>query len=183
MVWRPLNFSPLQLSLLVVRAGWLPLLALVCLLLAVGVHFALVPQLRQGTETSRQALTNVRVQHLESDTSSEFAARYADFRARLAPPKDRGDLLKSLFKIAADASVTLAQADYRLQPDADCACQQLQITLPIKGTYLQVRAFVEAALASIPALALDEIAFRRETVKNPNVEARLRLSLYLREEN
>lgn len=183
MVRRPLIISPLQLSLLATRAGWLPLLALLCLLLAAGAHFVLVPQLQQRIETSQQALTNVRIQHLEADTSSELAARHADFRARLASPKDRGDLLKSLFKLAADANVTLVQADYRLQPDADCACQQLQITLPVKGTYVQVRTFVEAALANIPALALDEIAFRRETVKNPNVEARLRLSLYLREEN
>lgn len=180
MVRRTLNVIALQIGLLLIRAGWLPVMAVACLTAAAMLHFVAVPHVETRTTASQRQLAELQAGHESSAPSQVLAARYADIRAQLASSEDRGDLLKSLFKIAAENGVTLAQADYRVQSDPECACQRLQITLPVRGTYPRVRAFIDAALAAMSALSLDEISLRRESVKSPNVEAQLRLSLFLR---
>lgn len=183
MVSRPLSAFRVLFSLALVRGGLLPILALLCLLGAAGLHFVLVPQSLQRTNLSQRQLADQQNRPVEISSSQSLALQYAEIRARLARHNDRGELLKALFKKAAEAGVTLTQADYRLQPDLDFNCEQLQITLPVQGTYLQIRAFVDDALSNIASLALDEISFRRENVKNPNIEVRLRFTLFLRTED
>lgn len=183
MVRRPLSALPLQFALAFAKAGVLPIVAVLVLAGATILHFVAVPQAEARRNASQRALAALRSAPAEGSPSRDLAGRYADIRAQLASSEDRGDLLKALFKIAAEAGVTLAQADYRLQPDPDCSCQQLQITLPVRGTYPQARAFIDAALAGVASLSLDELSLRRENVKNPSVEARLKLTLFLRGED
>lgn len=182
MVRRSLSGVAVQAALLLARAGLLPAAALLCLAAAALLHFLLLPQLQARTERDRQHLADLRAGRTAAPAAQDLAAHYNEFRTQLASEDGRGELLKSLFKLAAEAGVTLAQADYRQQPDPGCGCQRLQITLPVRGTYPQIRAFIDAALARIGALALDELSLRRENVKNTNVEAQLRLTLYLRTE-
>lgn len=178
---RVLIRAGLQLQLLVARVGGLALLAIALSVVAVAGHFAVLPKLQELIEANFRAQAVVRAQPAESHLAQQVRTRYDEFRLRLAPLNEHRNHLKALFKEAADSGVSLSQGDYRLQPDSDCNCQALQITLPIRGTYPQIRAFVDAALAKIPPLSLDEISFRRENVKSPVVEAQLRLTLYLKE--
>lgn len=180
---RSVSMPFLQGSLLLSRIGWLPMLALGCLLLAAWAHFIAVPSWERHADADRRTLTHLGESREEPDTSLELAFRHAEFRTQLTRPMDRGALLKSLFKTASDAGLMLAQADYRLQPDAECDCQLLQISVPVRGTYPQIRTFIDAALAGNPSLSLDEINLHRESVKSTTVEARLRLTLYLRTED
>lgn len=171
----------IQLKLLREGLGYVPLFAIVILALSITGYFVALPLQRDILAKNRHTLTTARAFPSASNNRLIVQERHREFRARLVPLSEKSNLLKALFKEAADAGVTLAQGDYQLLSDTDCNCRQLQVTLPVRGTYLQIRAFVDATLEKIPALSLDEISFRRDSVKIPAVEARLRVSFYLKD--
>lgn len=171
----------LQLQLLGTEIGGLALFAMLLLALAASGHFIVLPKLQEAIEANHDALSVARIVPDASNARHQMTVRYGEFTARLGDLNERGHYLKTLFREAAEAGVTLSQGDYHTQADTDCACQQLQVILPIRGTYPQIRAFVDAALEKIPSLSLDEISFRRDSVKTPAVEARLRLTLFLKQ--
>lgn len=170
-----------HLRLLSAELGYLPLLATAILALATAGYVGALPLQQDILAKNRRALATLLAAPAAEGSSRQIQARHDEFRARLSPLSERGNLLKALFKEAAEAGLTLSQGDYLMQFDADCNCRQLQVTLPVRGTYPQIRAFVDATLETMPALSLDEISFRRDSVKTTVVESRLRLSLFLKD--
>ncbi len=59
---------------------------------------------------------------------------------------------------------------------------QHQIKLPVRGSYMQIRQFLNALLNAHPTLALMELQVRREDVFSDSVQANMVLTLYLRGE-
>lgn len=174
------KFAPwLLLQLAVRRVEGLTLLALMVCLAAAGLHELLRPSLERQVIKLEQSLKAPPADR-RLDEATALVQRYRGFEDRLAERSERGELLKTVFAEAATAGLPLAQGDYSWVSEADGGYDKLQIVLPVKGTYQQVRAFAETLLAKLPSLALDEISFRRETVKSTGIEARLRLTLYLK---
>lgn len=89
--------------------------------------------------------------------------------------------LRTLFAIADKAGLVLAKGEYREAFDSNARVYTYQLTLPVKGSYRAIRDFAMQSLRAIPFASLDEISFRREAIGDPNVEARLRFTLYLRD--
>jgi hypothetical protein len=56
------------------------------------------------------------------------------------------------------------------------------MTLPVKGTYPQIRKYLAALIADMPALSLQQVQFKRQKVGDPFVDADIRLVLYLLEQ-
>jgi hypothetical protein len=54
-----------------------------------------------------------------------------------------------------------------------------RVRLPLVGSYLQIRAFVEQSLQELPFASLDELSLRREGIASGELEAGLTLSLHL----
>jgi hypothetical protein len=54
-----------------------------------------------------------------------------------------------------------------------------QVTLPVKGSYAAVWNFALDSLRAIPFASLDDISFKRDSIGDDKVAARLRLTLYL----
>jgi hypothetical protein len=89
--------------------------------------------------------------------------------------------VKILFDVAARSNLTLSQGEYKSAYDKASGVTTYQIVLPVKGPYGAVWRFAMEALRSMPFAALDEVTFRRDTIADPTVEARLRLTLYLKD--
>ena len=62
-------------------------------------------------------------------------------------------------------------------PAADLV--RYKITLPLKGTYGQVRRFVGTSLQTVPGLTLDDLALQRPNIGDGVVDARVQMSLFL----
>jgi hypothetical protein len=182
-VIRALNLSAIQVSLLFTRAGWLASLGGLCLLTSALFHFLLSPQFQDRKDASLRQIAIRQSEDARPPDTNDLVPRYTEFRGRLLASKAWSEHLKSVFAVATQAGVTPEQADYRWRQDAACGCQALQLTMPVRGTYPQLRAFIDALLAEFPSLALDEISLQRESVRHPNVDARLQLTLYLRTED
>jgi hypothetical protein len=171
----------LLLQLAVARIERTTLIALAICAAAIGAQWLVRPQIEQRTLATERMLASMPSDQRLDDRQS-LAARHHAFRDRLADPADREEILKAIFAQAAAAGIALPQGDYSVADDADGAYRKIQIILPIKGSYQQIRSLTASLLQQTPALAMDEISFRRDTVKSPGVEATLRLTLYLKSE-
>jgi len=105
----------------------------------------------------------------------------AHFYATLGEKRHSEQQVKQLFDIAAKTGLALEQGDYKFSLDKASGVAAYQVTLPVKGAYSNIWQFSMQALSAMPFAALDDIAFRRETITEPVVEARVRFTLYLKE--
>jgi hypothetical protein len=87
--------------------------------------------------------------------------------------------VKTLFGLAAKTGLTLSQGEYKDSYDQNARLYTYQVSLPVKGSYRAIWQFGLLALRAMPFASLDEISFKREAIGQANVEARLRLTLYL----
>jgi hypothetical protein len=106
------------------------------------------------------------------------AARLAAFYAFFDTEEQATDWLAKLEAIAKGVGMTLPSADYRMHKTGT-GIERYEITLPLSGSYAQIRAFVENALNQVPVLSLDHIRFRRERASDSAVQADVRLTLHL----
>lgn len=86
--------------------------------------------------------------------------------------------LNKLYAAAGAQKLVLEQGEYRLSLDKTGKLARYQVTLPVKGSYLQIRQFVDQALIDVPVAALDDINFKREAIGATQLEARIKFTLY-----
>jgi hypothetical protein len=191
---KPLSFGTLALRLqLAVRAN--PLLA------AGGVLFvacaaALAWTLRANLQldAEREALLAARAARPAASapaaapaapSAPASTAPSADnldaFYAALGPRRYAEQQVKTLFTLAAKNGLSLSQGEYKTGYDRNAHLATYQVNLPVKGSYGAIWQFAFGALRAIPFASLDDVSFRRDTIGDPAVEARLRLTLYLKD--
>ena len=106
-------------------------------------------------------------------------ANLALFYDTLGDRRQAEQQVKTLFALAAKTGLVLSQGEYKNGFERNGRFYTYQVNLPVKGSYAAIWAFCTLALRAIPFASLDEISFRRDTIGEPTVEARLRLTLYL----
>jgi Tfp pilus assembly protein PilO len=107
--------------------------------------------------------------------SDQLTAFYAFF-----PRTDStADWLARINQAAQSSRVTLQSGEYKLERRSEQKLARYQITLPMTGTYGQMREFIGTVLSQVPAASLDEVTLRRENVASQQIEARVRFTLYL----
>ena len=109
-------------------------------------------------------------------------ARHAAFSAALVPASEATRQIEALFAQAARGKLVLVRGEYKWAREADGGYRTLEVVLPLKAPYPQVRRFADELLAAMPAAALLEAGFRRDGAGAANLEARLRVMIYLRDE-
>ena len=106
------------------------------------------------------------------------AAKLSNFYAFFDKSEDASDWLAKLDTLAKGSGVELASGRYQLQ-DTGTPLARYELTLPLSGSYPQIRAFLDKALAQIPVLSLDQLSLHRKSAADPVVQADVKLSLYL----
>lgn len=89
------------------------------------------------------------------------------------------DWLGEVHLAAARHGLALETGEYQLQHPPGARLARYELQLPLKGTYPQLRAFLADVLKKIPAAAVDDVVIRRETVGSPELDAKVRLFVYL----
>ncbi len=96
------------------------------------------------------------------------------------PSLDRSDeWVAKIYAAAERQHIVLAIGAYKLTGAETGNIRRYQITLPIKGSHVQIRRFLSDLLTEVPALSLDDISFKRETIDLPVVNAVIKLTLFL----
>ena len=87
--------------------------------------------------------------------------------------------LERVHVIARAASLDIRQAEYRLEaPGSDLVAYR--VTLPVRGTYAEVRQFIGAMLKEMPIVSIDALRFERKEVRDRDLEAQLRMTMHFR---
>lgn len=107
--------------------------------------------------------------------SDQLASYYGFFPPQTSTP----DALAKIYQAARQQNIDLVEGKYRPKPERAGRLLRYQITLPVTGTYRQVREFLSLVLARIPNAALDDVVFERRKIGESSVEAKITLSLYL----
>ena len=89
--------------------------------------------------------------------------------------------LAALQQAAIESGVSLDSGVYRLEHPSDLGLARYRMLLPVSGSYAQIRAFIAATLAALPTASLDDLQLARTASDSSRLEARLSLSLYLRD--
>jgi len=77
------------------------------------------------------------------------------------------------------SGLALHSVDYKLERTPDSPLMQYRITLPARGSYGQVRTFIGMVLSEVPAASVDDIQFKREEGNSRQLDARIRLTLFI----
>lgn len=179
----------LQAELLLRRAGWPAPVGALLLGLGLGANHWWLP-LQQQRVAAMQVET-VRLMKQAADpvraappptADALLAIRLTAFDNALAARGATPELIKSVFAEAGKVGLTLAQAEYHLVEDKKGGFATYQMVLPVQGPYVKLREFIDGVLASNPAVAMQEIAFKRSNVGSAATEAHLRLVFYMRAE-
>jgi Tfp pilus assembly protein PilO len=98
------------------------------------------------------------------------------WQAGLPPSTDRQQRLADLLELGIRLELNAARTEHRLSTTE--GLERLRVTMPVTGSYAQVRRFISAALAHDPALSLDSLKLRRASPMAVEVDAELQWSLH-----
>lgn len=197
LLWVRSNALRLRLGLEIVvwRHGWIWPLALssVVLALAFGLWSELdgrrsaaelqaladrVEQLAALKEAeARQAQSSGSVDEVQV---SPMHSRRERLVRVLRQPNEVTTQLRQMYEYAESVQLVIQQADFQQGRGAG-GIDRLQVNLPVKGSYVQLRAFVELLLRGLPNASVDKLVLKRNQVGQVQLEANLHLSLWLRE--
>jgi hypothetical protein len=89
------------------------------------------------------------------------------------------DQLEQLYSLAHNAKLELRQGEYRLEARGS-ELAAYRITLPVRGSYSEVRGFLSAILAEMPITSIDALRFERKKASESQLEVQLRLTIHFR---
>lgn len=146
--------------------------------------FAVIPleksitSLQQKTEQLRAQVQSRKAANMQLLAPAEqLVSFYKIFPNASSAP----DNLNKIYEAAKAHSLALEQGEYRMSRDENSKLVRYEIIFPVKGTYPQIRKFVNQVLKNIPTIALENITFQRQKVGESTIQSQIRFMLYLGE--
>ena len=125
---------------------------------------------------------------LESARSAQRAAgamtpeqQLASFYSGLPKSSEIETVAQSVFALGKSFGVTLRQGSYRYVKEDGAKLGRYEITYLAQTEYYRIRLMLREMQRSMPALALEDIAFQRQQAAVPAPEVTLKFSLYVRQ--
>lgn len=163
--------------------GWPGALAGLCLLGAAVLALHLTPRWQsEAEELSVQQAALRRSLRASATLPATGAQTPAALLAALPPSAERQQRLADLLEIGLRLGLVQQRSEQRLGVDADTGLERLRISMPVQGSYAQLRQYLGAALAHDPALSLDSLHLRRTQRESQDLQAELVWTLHSRRE-
>ncbi|MCX2888375.1 MULTISPECIES: type 4a pilus biogenesis protein PilO [Pseudomonas] len=100
-------------------------------------------------------------------------------RQQLPGQPQASELIERLYHLASAEHISLARGEYALGIDPKTQLARYQILLPVRGSYPQIRGFIKGLLKQLPTLVLEDLELQRKRIGDSELNARLRMTLYL----
>ena len=185
-----------QLILELALWRWGGIWALAVLLLMVAGGVALAARLVIGHDVAKLQQERLKLEHLRQAARQPVASdREANARSEgsrqsneekrmalesvLAPREQVSVQVRHIYKLAKQQHVEIAKADFRSDAEGE-SLERVQMVIPAKAAYPQLRRFLETVLRDLPNASLDRLSFKRNQVGDTEIESRVHLSLWLR---
>lgn len=101
------------------------------------------------------------------------------FLAAFPPADSLSAQLQSIFDIAAQNNLELGEVSYKRERTKGERLQRYHVNFSIEAPYPDARAFLADVLAAQPHVALSQLSFNRDSVKEDSEQTNIRLTLYL----
>lgn len=166
----------------VVSLGWQGVMGLLLLAFAAGLFVkGIVPARNEVAQLSDELdslAERVRVRGPQSSHPTVHG-QLSEFYGFFPPIESVPDTLARIQAAAQRQGLVLDKGEYRLEGEQGFAVRRYQVTLPVAGTYAQVRSFVNNVLDEVPHAAVDELIMNRKDIAHQNLEVRVRFSVFL----
>jgi len=172
----------LHLEVLVQRySAWLLVSGL--LLVAVSVAaWSMVAPLRSDLAGMRVQLAQAEADLGSQPTTQALPRHDNELPAALPARSSAAAAIERLIDLAKEHQLDIAQAEYQMGGDRRDILESLQITLPLEGDYPSVRRWIEDVLRALPNASVDRIGFERSAVSTSRIVARVKLTLWFKNE-
>ena len=166
------------------RLGWPGVVGLGVWVAAAAFHLSAVVPAQQRLDEARLdaaslqeriARASRQMTTAERPAAEQLAAFYRAFPDERSSP----DWIGKIAATAQGCGLSLDQGEYKPSRETVGKLTRLQLTLPVRGEYRQIRRFLASAGATIPIASLEQVQFERQKVGDPLVDATIRLVLYL----
>jgi MarR-like DNA-binding transcriptional regulator SgrR of sgrS sRNA len=94
-------------------------------------------------------------------------------------PSEVSTTLKIIQQIAKAKGIVLAQSEFQTHNEGHGGLRQVQVTLPLRCTYPQLRDFTTTLLRQLPGISLDQVVLKRDNVALAQADIRLKLSIWV----
>lgn len=162
--------------------NWLLLAGSLLALLAATTHLLLLPGRDAAIEAGERRLAqlerNTRRLQIERQSVPEqrrphLLERFPD-DSRL--PREVGRLLN----LAESGGLQFSAGEYRLVAGKEKLLDRYVVSLPVLGGYGEIRQFLQNVRDEFPNLAIEDVSLRRDSIGASEVEAQLRLVIFIR---
>jgi Tfp pilus assembly protein PilO len=89
--------------------------------------------------------------------------------------------ISAILRVATENGLVINKVEYD-QLFSVSHLVQYQIKLPLTGSYVQIRQFINQVLNTLPSIALSDISLKREGIATDSVDTQIQFTLYLKKE-
>ncbi|MGB5080260.1 MAG: hypothetical protein WBO23_05920 [Burkholderiales bacterium] len=163
------------------RLGWVGGLGLALLVAAALFYFSAVRPAQGNLAALQDRLDRAEIRgRAEGLRSSVEPSRMEEFLEFFPPLETAPRWLKTVYSIADRERLELLTGTYRISEDPLLMLAHYTISLPVRGSYPQIRRFIAASLNEVPIASLEGVVFQRDKVSEGAVEANVMFTLHLR---
>ena len=112
-------------------------------------------------------------------TPAQLLAFYRFF----PPERSIPDWIEKISKAATKNKLNLRQGEYQVIRDKNSKLLLYRVTLPVKGTYPNLRGFIDDVLREVPIASLDNVKFERSKIGEGALVSTVMLTLHLGSES
>jgi len=165
------------------RLGVAGVVGLALLVLAVAIFVAGIYPIQRSIESLRHQLSVRPIQAVESvpelTPEQSLLMDLALFGQRFATVDKLSDQLDILFQLTDQHHLTVDKGEYALNERAGGMLRRFEVTLPVSGTYPDIRNFIQQMLEKLPATALSNLELERDKISDGHVKATLHIVIFV----
>lgn len=168
------------------RYGWLWIVALTVLMLGILLHTAWLPQQAQNVQLLDERLVAVELEQKQRRSAPPSSPKISDIDqateqlARITYSSTEVSVaLQMIQQIAKAKGIALAQSEFQTTTEGLGGFKQIQVTLPVRCSYPQLRDFTSTLLRQLPGISLDQIILKRDNIAQSQADVRLKLSIWV----
>jgi Tfp pilus assembly protein PilO len=175
------NYLVQRIQYLLRQSGWQALVGLALVIASLSYWQIIVaPQAQQFQRLQKKlAAIEAMPKHGESNQSQQDQLSSTKvFYDALPIQTEANNKISTILRVATDNGLVVNKVEYDQSLSA-LRIVQYQIKLPITGSYLQIRQFINQVLNSLPCIALSDIRLKRDDIGTDIVDAQIQFTLYL----
>ena len=161
--------------------GWKGLAGLVLIIGSLSYLIIVAVPKAQQLQRLQIEMTAAKANQKQSDSNrnnsdpSDIARTFYDV---LPTQTEASSKISAILRVATDNGLVINKVEYE-QPLSVLPLIQYQIKLPLTGSYMQIRQFINQVLNTLPSIALNDISLKREDIATDLVDAQIQFTLYL----